>query len=131
MYLGTLFFLGIYMYLALIFSFAYYGVARALNIPYDWTTSIVNSMFMPLTFGSLPSSNWIRALGGVHALAVLALSIGTIFGYIRQKLDSLHDVADELSKRLEQAEVRAKVAEMREKFQPASAPSSAVPQPSK
>jgi hypothetical protein len=131
MYLGTLFFLGIYMYLALIFSFAYYGVARALNIPYDWITSIVNSMFMPLTFGSLPSSNWIRALGGVHALAVLALSIGTIFGYIRQKLDSLHDVADELSKRLEQAEVRAKLAEMREKFQPGSAPSSAVPQPSK
>jgi hypothetical protein len=131
MYLGTLFFLGIYLYLALIFSFAYYGVARALNIPYDWITSIVNSMFMPLTFGSLPSSNWIRALGGVHALAVLALSIGTIFGYIRQKLDSLHDVADELSKRLEQAEVRAKVAEMREKFQPASAPSSAVPQPGK
>jgi len=131
MYLGTLFFLGIYIYLALIFSFAYYGVARALNIPYDWTTSIVNSMFMPLTFGSLPSSNWIRALGGIHALAVLALSIGTIFGYIRQKLDSLHNVADELSKRLEQAEVRAKVAEMREKFQPASPPSGAVPQPSK
>jgi len=131
MYLGTLFFLGIYMYLALIFSFAYYGVARAVNIPYDWTTSIVNSMFMPLTFGSLPSSNWIRALGGVHALAVLALSIGTIFGYIRQKLDSLHDVADELSKRLEEAEVRAKVAEMREKFQAAPSPPSAAPQPSK
>jgi hypothetical protein len=131
MYLGTLFFLGIYVYLALIFSFAYYGVARVLNIPYDWTTSIVNSMFMPLTFGSLPSSNWIRALGGVHALAVLALSIGTIFGYIRQKLDSLHGVADELSKRLEQAEVRAKVELMREKFQPASPPPSAVPQDSK
>jgi hypothetical protein len=131
MYLGTLFFLGIYMYLALIFSFAYYGVARALNIPYDWTTSVVNSMFMPLTFGSLPSSNWIRALGGVHSLTVLALSIGTVFGYIRQKLDSLNDVANELSERLEQAEVRVKVAQMREKFQPASAPSSAAPQPSK
>jgi hypothetical protein len=131
MYLGTLFFLAIYTYLALIFSFAYYGVARALNIPYDWTTSIVNSMFMPLTFGSLPSSNWIRALGGVHALAVLALSIGTIFGYIRQKLDSLNDVADELSKRLEQAEVRARVAEMREKFQPTPPPSTAVPEPNK
>jgi hypothetical protein len=135
MYLGTLLFLAVYIYLAVIFSFAYYGVARVQNIPYEWITSFADSMFMPLTFGSLPRSNWIKVLGGVHAFSVLALGVGTVFGYLRKKLDSLHDAAEELSGRLQQAELRAKLAEIGQKFQPQPQPqapqSDPSPQPNK
>jgi len=116
MYLGILFFLGIYLYLALVFSFAYYGVARLSNLSYAWATSFVNSLFMPFAFTGLPPNNWIKLLAGIHGFSVLALGIGTILGYIGQRLDSLHVVADELSGRLQQAEVRAKLAAMSEKF---------------
>ena len=58
-----------------------------------------------------------RLLAGIHGFSVIVLGIGSVLGYVGQKLDSLHVVADELSGRLEQAEVRAKLAAMREKFQ--------------
>jgi len=45
--LSLLAFLGMYLYLALLFSFAYFGIAKVELIPYTWAEALVTSIFIP------------------------------------------------------------------------------------
>lgn len=121
-YLGMLFFSGLYLYLSLLFSFVYYGIARVQDIPYSWTAAAVTSVFIPFAYGDLPHNVWLKLVGGVHAAVIILLGAGTVFGYLQRKLNSLHSAAESLATRLDQEEVRGKLALMKSTFETAPKP---------
>lgn len=114
--LGLLVFVVVYFYLSLLFAFAYYGLARVQAVPYSWGEAFVTSVFIPLMVGDLPRNVWLKSLGGLHAVFVVLLGIGTVVGYLQRKLDSLRDAAETLSTVLEKDEVRRTVQELSAKL---------------
>src|SRR5260370_30946293 len=115
-YLGALSFLGAYLYLAVLFSFAYFGAARLQGISLSWTSALVDSTFIPLAYSDLPQNIWLKLLVAIQASFVLLLGIGTIFAYLQKKIESLHAVANDLSAKLQQVEIQEKLARMNERF---------------
>ncbi len=115
-FMAVLAFAAIYLYLAVLFAFAYYGIARVQLIPYTWLEAFVTSVFIPFQIGDLPHNVWIKLLGGIHCLFVFLIGIGTIFGYLQKKLDSLYKAADFLNTRLQEEEVRRRIETLDEKF---------------
>jgi hypothetical protein len=116
MYLGTLFFLGVYLYLALLFSFAYYGTARLQGVSLSWASAAVYSVFIPFAFSDFPANIWVKLIAGVHATVVVLIGLGAIFGYMQKKVNSLHAVAQALNTKLQQPEIKEKLAKMKERF---------------
>jgi hypothetical protein len=123
--LGLLVFLGVYLYLSVLFAFAYYGVARVLSVPYTWGEAFVTSVFIPIMVGELPHNIWLKTLGGIHAVFVILLGLGTVIGYLQKKLDSLREAAETLGTQLEKDEVKRTVQELSAKLKivPTSLPS--------
>lgn len=119
-FIGLIVFAAVYLYLALLFSFAYCGIARLTHIALTWSDSLVYSIFIPFAFSDLPKNPWIKGLAGFHACFVVALGISTVFAYFKRKLNSLYDVADSLNSRLQQPDVRAKIVVVTEKLKPAN-----------
>lgn len=73
---------SVYLYFALLFSFAYYGIAR-----------LVDSVFSPLAYSNLPRVLWIRILCGIQAMLVLTVGIGTIVKFLTRRLDKVRKAA--------------------------------------
>jgi hypothetical protein len=115
-YLVALSFLGAYLYLAILFSFAYLGTAHLQGISLSWTSALIDSTFIPLAYADLPQNNWLKLIGGIQAFFVLLVGIGTVFAYLQKKIESLHSVANNLSAKLQQAEIQEKLARMNERF---------------
>lgn len=115
-FLGALVFGTLYLYLAVLFSFAYCGLAALGNVPYRWGDSLVTSLFIPFEFSDLPHTAWIKLVAGIHCTLLLVVGIGTIFGYIQKKMNSLYAAADFLGTRLADDHVRAQMVIFNEKF---------------
>jgi hypothetical protein len=115
-FIAVLIFGAIYLYIAVLFGFAYYGVARIQLIPYSWGEAFVTSIFIPFEVGALPHNIWIQMLAGIHCLFVLIIGAGTIFGYLQKKIDSVYKAADFLSSRFQEEEIRRKIETLNEKF---------------
>jgi hypothetical protein len=98
--LGMVFLGSIYIYIAVLFSFAYYGIARVSGVSYSWPDALVASLFIPFFVSELPKILAVKLLGGIHCLLVVAVGIGTIVNFLRRKLDALRRAATELSDRL-------------------------------
>src|SRR5437868_1249156 len=81
-------FVAMYLYIAVLFSFAYFGLAKVQLVNLTWAESLVTSIFIPVSYSDLPRNAWLKLLGGVHWISVVALGFGTIYGYARGKLDS-------------------------------------------
>lgn len=93
-------FLGVmYTYIALLFSFVYYGIARIKDVPFSWPEALVSSLFIPIFVSDLPKVLWIKFLGGIHCTFVLVVGVGTIVNFLRRKLDAMWRAASELSDR--------------------------------
>jgi hypothetical protein len=120
-FLSILVFGAIYLYIALLFSFAYYGLARIANIPYSWADAFVTSVFIPFQFSDLPHSIYIKILAGIHCVFVLAIGAGTVFGYLQKKVNSLYSVADFLSDKFQQEDLRTSVEVLTQRFAPKKA----------
>jgi hypothetical protein len=117
-FLGLLVFGAVYLYLALLFSFAYCGVARLAHVPLTWSESLVSSIFIPFAFTDLPKNPWLKTLAGFHASFVVVLGVSTVFGYLQKKLNWVFSIADDLNSRLQQPDVRTKIIVVAEKLKP-------------
>jgi hypothetical protein len=118
--LGIMFLGSLYLYIAVLFSFVYYGIARLHGIPYLWPDALVSSVFIPFFVSDLPKILVMRIVGGLHCLLVLTVGIGTIVNFLRRKLDSLRKAATELSDRLAEASLQQKYLLLEQKVANAS-----------
>jgi hypothetical protein len=115
-WLLTLVFLGgVYFYMAFLFSFVYFGLARVGGIKYSWPEALVTSLFIPFFTGDLPHMIWAKLLGGIHCLLILTLGAGTIFTYIHRRLDSIRTEVAALSERLADQSIRERYLILEEK----------------
>ncbi len=122
--LGILFFGSIYIYIAILFSFGYYGVARASGIQYSWPDALLTSVFIPFFISDLPKVFAERFLGGIQCLLVVVVGVGTIVNFLRRKLDTVRRAATTLSDRFYDQNVREKYVVLEARFSPTSKPSS-------
>jgi hypothetical protein len=98
--------LSIYGYLAFLFSFAYFGMARVAGTPLSWPNAFVTSLFIPFYVGDLPKAFGLRLLGGIHCSLVVTVGVGTIVNYFRQRIESLRSVATLVTVRLSAEDTR-------------------------
>jgi hypothetical protein len=114
--LGTVFSLSVYTYIAALFSFAYYGIARVSAVSYSWPDAFVSSLFIPFFFSDLPKVLAVKVLSGIQCLLVLGVGIGTIVNFLRRRLDAVQRAATELRSRFADQSVREKYIILEEKF---------------
>jgi hypothetical protein len=62
-----------YCYISFVFSCAYVGMAKIQSLPTNWPDFFVTSLFIPIAFTNLPRNVPIELIGGLQAVAVLAL----------------------------------------------------------
>jgi hypothetical protein len=98
--LGAVSFGAIYVYIALLFSFAYFGIARVSGISYPWTDSLVASLFIPLFARELPKTILFRVLGGIHFSLAVTIGIGTFFGFLHRRLFAIRAAATVVNDKL-------------------------------
>ena len=98
--LGAVSFGVIYAYIALLFSFAYFGIAKVSGISYPWPDALVASLFIPLFATELPKTILFRALGGVHFSVVVAVGFGTFFGFLQRRLFAIRTAATVVNDKL-------------------------------
>src|SRR6266404_2733037 len=114
--LGILFMGSIYTYIAVLFSFGYYGIARVNGVSYSWPEALVTSMFILIFVKELPKILAIKVLAGLHWLLVFGINIGTIVNFFRQQVDSIRETATELSDRMDEQKSREKYLVLEAKF---------------
>jgi hypothetical protein len=107
---------GIYTYIALLFSFAYYGIARVSGISYSWPDAFVTSMFISFFFRDLPKILAVKLLSGIHVFLILGVGVGTILNFLGRKLDAIRTAATEVSDRFADQTIQEKYAILAEKF---------------
>jgi hypothetical protein len=115
---------SIYTYFAVIFSFAYYGLARVNGLTYPWPEALVASLFIPFFITELPKVLVIKLLGGIQCTLVILIGVGTIMKFLRHRLDAICKAAAEASDRLADQKIQDKYIILEEKFSaaPASVP---------
>ena len=106
----------IYIYIAVLFSFAYYGIARVNNVSFLWSDALVSSLFIPFFVSDLPKMTAIRLLGGMHCLLVVAVGIGTVANFLHRKLDAVRSTATEYCDRFADQSVQEKYRILEQKF---------------
>ena len=99
-FLGAISFGLLYIYIALLFSFAYVGIARVSGISFSWAESLVASLFIPLFATELPKTIYLRLLGGVHCTLVLTVGIGTFYSFLQRRLFAIRTAATVINDRL-------------------------------
>jgi len=114
--LGAACLVGLYLYLALLFSFAYYGAARVQSINLTWGSTLVTSLFMPFAFSDLPSNVWLKLTAGTHCLVIVAVGAGTVINYLTRRAEDLETAAIALIERFEDENVRTRLEILNEKF---------------
>ena len=106
---GSVVFGLIYLYIALLFSFAYYGISRVAGISYSWPESLVTSVFIPCFIADLPKVLWLRVFGGIHFFLVVAVGVGTTVNFLRRKLENIRKAASNLSTRFADESLQEKI----------------------
>jgi hypothetical protein len=106
--LGIIFFGCVYTYIALLFSFAYYGIARVHDVAYSWPDAAVTSFFILFFSSELPKLLSLRIVAGLQCVLVLAVGIGTLVNFIQRRLRSIHVAAISISDRLSEQAIREK-----------------------
>ena len=125
--LGCAFLGSMYLYIALLFSFSYYGIARLVGVSYSLTDALVTSIFIPFFVADLPKIFALRMLGGIHCLIVVAVGFGTFLNFLHRKLDVIRRAAADLNERFTEQGIREKyiILEARFSIPPVATPSKA------
>ncbi len=123
LFLSAFAFLILYFYLAVLFSFAYYGVARIQSVAYTWSDALVTSLFIPFAYGDLPRNPWLKLLGGFQATLAVLLSFGAVFGFFQKKLNSLYQVAEAVNLQFEKEEIKTKLDDLNKRWKIINVPS--------
>lgn len=98
--IGIFSFGSLYIYIAVLFSFAYYGIAQVSGLDYRWPEALTSSVFIPFFVADLPKTLVLRFLGGLHCTLVIAVGVGTLITFIQRKLRAIHTAAMDLDRRL-------------------------------
>ena len=105
-----------YFYFAILFSVAYYGVARVTTVSQSWGYFLLTSLFIPFQRTDLPKTIPFKLLGGIHCALLASVGVGIVLRYCRRYLDSLRSVATIVSIRLAEEPVKQKYSLLAEKF---------------
>jgi hypothetical protein len=107
--LGTIFFGAIYIYIAALFSFAYYGISRVAGVYLSWPDALVDSIFIPFLVSELPKILAIKILAGFHCSLIVTIGVGTIVNFLRRKLERIRKAASSLSNRFTEQSIQEKI----------------------
>lgn len=122
---ATVVLVSVYSYIAFLFSFVYYGIARVSGVSYPWPDAMVNSFFIPLFFSDLPKILAVKFVSGIHCALILGVGVGTILNFLGRKLDAIGKAASELSDRFADESIREKYLMLEQTYSSATnAPSS-------
>jgi hypothetical protein len=124
--LGSIFLGLIYVYIAVLFSFAYYGIAHVNGVSYSWPDALLASLFIPFFVTELPKIFWLRVLGGIQCVLVIAISVGTIVNFLRRKLDAVRRAATDFSDRFADQSIHEKYLILEERFSTPSKPATSA-----
>lgn len=108
-FLGIVFLGCIYVYIAALFSFAYYGIGSVSGVSYSWPDALVASLFIPFFVSELPKVLVLKLFGGLHCALVIAVGVGTFVNFIQRRLRSIHTAARDISDRLADQTIRDKL----------------------
>ncbi len=126
MLLGATILGSIYIYVAFLFSFIYYGIAHIAGVSgASWTDSLVTSLFIPFYVADLPKNAFIRVLGGLHCALILTAGIGSIVKYFRRRVRAIANLANLVNMKLFDESLHDKRLILNDKFSAAAAPSGA------
>jgi len=113
------FYVCIYVYVALLFSFVYFGIARVTGLKVAWSEAALDSMFILVYVTELPNTFFMRAAGGVQWTLIVVLGFGTFWNYFHRRLEAVHTGAIEIAGLLASESVRAKYKLLESKVKPA------------
>ena len=119
-------YIAVYVRVAIFFAFVYLGIAKLSHVPLGFLDAMVNSFAIPLSYTNYPRQWVLQLAEDVHSGVVLLLGVGAGVAYMRQKVDSFRDVAETLWGKLDQDDVRSRMAYAAKKSKPA-APRSTTP----
>ena len=122
---GT-FYACIYVYIGLLFSFVYFGIARVSGLNLSWSEAAVDSIFIPVYVTELPKTFLMRFAGGVQWTLVFILGFGTFWNYFHKRLEAVHTGAMKIGGLLTDETVRARYKLLESKVKPAKATTVAV-----
>jgi hypothetical protein len=115
--LGGVFLGCVYVYVAFVSSFVYYGIERLAGYGDTWPQLLTTALFIPFLLGDLPKLAVLRLLGGLQCLIVLSIGIGTVTRYLRSYVRSLRTVAATVDSRFADDTVKAQYEALKQKFE--------------
>jgi hypothetical protein len=113
-------YIAIYVRVAVLFAFVYLGISKLSHVPLGFLDAMVNSFAMPLSYTNYPRQWVLQMAEDVHSGVVLLLGVGAGVAYMRQKVDSFTAVAEALWAKLDQDNVRSRMAYAAKKSKPAA-----------
>ena len=115
---GT-FYVCTYVYIALLFSFVYFGIARVSGLNVPWSETAVDSIFIPVYVTELPKTFFMRFAGGVQWTLIVIVGFGTFWNYFHKRLEAVHTGAIAIGGLLTDETVRARYKLLESKVKPA------------
>jgi hypothetical protein len=112
------FYVCVYLYIALLFSFVYFGIARVSGLNLTWSEAVVNSVFIPVYVTELPKPFFMRFAGGAQWTLIVVVGFGTFWNYFHKRLEAVHTGALEISDVLADEGVRTKYKLLESKVKP-------------
>ena len=113
------FYVCIYVYIALLFSFVYFGIARVSGLNAPWSEVAVDSIFIPVYVTELPKTFFMRFAGGVQWTLIVVVGFGTFWNYFHKRLEAVHAGALEIGSLLTDETVRSRYELLESKVKPA------------
>jgi hypothetical protein len=99
-----------YLYISLLFSSVYVGIAHLEHINLSWTTSIIDSLYVPFAFTDFPHNNAIRFVAGLQAVALTAMGWNIFFRHLSGKFNEVAVAAAEFRSTMQDENYRQKIA---------------------
>jgi hypothetical protein len=112
------FYLCMYLYIALLFSFVYFGIARISGLAMPWSEAAVDSLFALVYVKELPKTSFMRLAGGVQWMLIVVAGFGTFWNYFHKRLDEIRTGATNVGGLLTDETVRAKYKLLESKLKP-------------
>jgi len=113
------FYVCIYVYIALLFSFVYFGIGRVSGLNLPWSEAAVDSIFIPVYVTELPKTFFMRFAGGVQWTLIVVSGFGTFWNYFHKRLEAVHTGAMKIGGLLTDETVRARYKLLESKVKPA------------
>jgi hypothetical protein len=106
--IGVLAFGTIYLYISILFSFVYYGLAHIGGATLEWPNALVISIFIPFYVADLPKLLPLRILGGLQCTLVVFVGVGTILNFLRRRLEEIRTSASDIGRKFADDDIREK-----------------------